>query len=118
MECHKGFDHCSPWKKAGLWILKVPPNLSTFGCSTATTYEIWQHMNFELLQLVGCQISNTLPKFNSEFTPKNRPGPKRKRSSSNYPFFRGELLNFGGGVFLLLSVQHGGEYISTMFGCV
>ena len=24
----------------------------------------------------------------------------------------------GWGVFLLLSVQHGGEYISTMFGCV
>ena len=24
----------------------------------------------------------------------------------------------GEGVFLLLSVQHGGEYISTMFGCV
>ena len=23
-----------------------------------------------------------------------------------------------GGCFLLLSVQHGGEYISTMFGCV
>ena len=23
-----------------------------------------------------------------------------------------------GGVFLLLRVQHGGEYISTMFGCV
>ena len=24
----------------------------------------------------------------------------------------------GWGVFLLLSVQHGGEYKSTMFGCV
>ena len=32
---------------------------------------------------------------------------------------KGERIGKGGqGVFLLLSVQHGGEYISTMFGCV
>ena len=28
----------------------------------------------------------TLPETNSEFTPENGPGPKRKRSSSKHPF--------------------------------
>ena len=35
------------------------------------------------------------PKFNSEFTPENRPKPKSKGSSSNHPFFRGKPLVSG-----------------------
>ena len=36
----------------------------------------------------------TLPETNNEFTPENRPGPKRKRSSSNHPF-SGDMLVSG-----------------------
>ncbi len=36
----------------------------------------------------------TLPKFN--IAPEKLPKPNRKGPSSNDPFFRGELLNFGG----------------------
>ena len=35
-------------------------------------------------------------KFNSKFAPENKPGPKRKGSSSNHHFSGGELLNFRG----------------------
>ena len=35
------------------------------------------------------------PKFNSEFTPENRPKPKRKGSYSNHPFFRGKPIVSG-----------------------
>ena len=38
---------------------------------------------------------NTLPETNSEFTPENRPGHKRKGSSSNHPF-SGAMLASGG----------------------
>ena len=44
----------------------------------------------------GYQVSFwcTLPKFN--IAPEKLPKPNRKGLSSNHPFFRGELLNFGG----------------------
>ena len=38
----------------------------------------------------------TLPKFNSEFTPEKLPKPNRNVVVFQPPFFRGELLNFGG----------------------
>ena len=40
-------------------------------------------------------LEGTPRKFNSS-PPKNRLAPKKDISSSNHPFFRGELLNFGG----------------------
>ena len=48
----------------------------------------------------------------AKFSPKQGGGVQGQGS--------GRSGGLGGGVrvFLLLSVQHGGEYISTMFGCV
>ena len=62
----------------------------------------------ETLRIKDKTLPRSDPKFTEEFTNlekvtlpetnialENRPGPKRKRSSSNDPFFRGELLVAG-----------------------
>ena len=41
-------------------------------------------------------LKRTARKFNSEFTPENRPKPKKERIVFQPSFFGGELLNFGG----------------------
>ena len=43
--------------------------------------------------------NGTLPETNSEFAPENRPGPKRKGSSSNHQFSGAMLVSFREGIF-------------------
>ena len=49
-----------------------------------------------ILDEIVCRF--TLSKLNSEFTPEKLPGPNRKKVVLQASFFRGELLNFAGGI--------------------
>ena len=56
-----------------------------------------QNIPKQTLTLHALLIFITLPKFNSEFSTEKLPKPNTKGLSSfQPPFFRGELLNFGG----------------------